>query len=79
MEFPFLIDLMALPVNVKIGKVFKGKKMAGRLGNKKVTTQNLLILKIDTKNDLLIVKRCSSRSQRFNSKSCRFDKKKSGY
>ena len=37
------------------GKVFKGKKMAGRLGNKKVTT-NLLILKIDTKNDLLIVK-----------------------
>ena len=27
------------------GKVFKGKKMAGRLGNKKITTQNLLILK----------------------------------
>ena len=38
------------------GKVFKGKKMAGRLGNKKVTTQNLLILKVDTKNNLLVVK-----------------------
>lgn len=38
------------------GKVFKGKKMAGRLGNKKITTQNLLILKVDAKNNLLIVK-----------------------
>ena len=38
------------------GKVFKGKKMAGRLGNKKTTTQNLLILKIDEDNNLLIVK-----------------------
>ena len=32
------------------GKVFKGKKMAGRLGNKKVTIQNLLVLKIDKVN-----------------------------
>ena len=31
------------------GKVFKGKKMAGRLGNKKVTIQNLKILNIDLK------------------------------
>ena len=38
------------------GKVFKGKKMAGRLGNKKITTQNLLVLKVDTENNLLIVK-----------------------
>ncbi len=38
------------------GKVFKGKKMAGRLGNKKTTTQNLLVLKIDEDNNLLIVK-----------------------
>ena len=30
--------------------------MAGRLGNKKITTQNLLILKVDAKNNLLIVK-----------------------
>ena len=38
------------------GKVFKGKKMAGRLGNKKITTQNLLVLKVDTENNLLVVK-----------------------
>ena len=38
------------------GKVFKGKKMAGRLGNKKVTIQNLKILNIDTVNNLIILK-----------------------
>ena len=38
------------------GKVFKGKKMAGRLGNKKVTIQNLKILNIDTINNLIILK-----------------------
>ena len=38
------------------GKVFKGKKMAGRLGNKKVTIQNLKILSIDTVNNLIILK-----------------------
>ena len=38
------------------GKVFKGKKMAGRLGNKKVTIQNLKILNIDTLNNLIILK-----------------------
>ena len=38
------------------GKVFKGKKMAGRLGNVKKTVQNLKILKIDTENSILLVK-----------------------
>ena len=38
------------------GRVFKGKKMAGRMGNKKVTKQNLRIIEIDNKNSLLIVK-----------------------
>ena len=38
------------------GKVFKGKKMAGRLGNKKVTVQNLKVLKIDSDNNILLVK-----------------------
>ena len=38
------------------GRVFKGKKMAGRMGNKKVTKQNLKIIQIDSKNNLLIVK-----------------------
>ncbi len=38
------------------GRVFKGKKMAGRMGSKKVTKQNLQIVEIDEKNNLLIVK-----------------------
>ncbi len=38
------------------GRVFKGKKMAGRMGNKKVTKQNLKVVEIDTDNNLLIVK-----------------------
>ena len=38
------------------GRVFKGKKMAGRMGNKKVSKQNLKIIEIDKVNNLLIVK-----------------------
>ncbi len=38
------------------GRVFKGKKMAGRMGNKKVTKQNLKILDIDNEHNLLVVK-----------------------
>ena len=38
------------------GRVFKGKKMAGRMGNKKITKQNLKIIQIDSENNLLIVK-----------------------
>ena len=38
------------------GRVFKGKKMAGRMGNKKVTKQNLKVIAIDNENNLLIVK-----------------------
>lgn len=38
------------------GRVYPGKKMAGQLGNKKTTISKLQILKIDTKENLLIVK-----------------------
>lgn len=38
------------------GRVFKGKKMAGQLGNKRVTVQSLDILRIDAEKNLLIVK-----------------------
>ena len=38
------------------GRVFKGKKMAGRMGNRKVTKQNLKIIQVDNENNLLIVK-----------------------
>jgi len=37
------------------GKVFKGKKMAGHMGVKKVTKQNLRVIDIDEVNKLLIV------------------------
>ena len=38
------------------GRVFKGKKMAGRMGNKKVTKQNLKVIEVDSLNNLLIIK-----------------------
>ena len=38
------------------GRVFKGKKMAGHMGAKKVTIQNLKIIEIDEKNSLLVLK-----------------------
>ena len=38
------------------GKVFKGKKMAGHMGAKKVTIQNLKVVDVDTENNLLIIK-----------------------
>ena len=38
------------------GRVFKGKKMAGRMGNRKVTKQNLKIIEIDNINNLLVIK-----------------------
>jgi len=38
------------------GRVIPGKKMAGRLGGIQVTTKNLEIMKMDSKENLLIVK-----------------------
>ena len=38
------------------GRVFKGKKMAGRMGNKMVTKQNLRIIQIDNEKNLILVK-----------------------
>ncbi len=38
------------------GRVFKGKKMSGHLGNVKITIQSLKIINIDIKNNFLIVK-----------------------
>jgi len=38
------------------GRVFKGKKMAGHLGNVRVTTQNLEVVKVDADRNLLLVK-----------------------
>ena len=38
------------------GKVFKGKKMAGHMGDKVRTMQNIEIIKSDIENELLFVK-----------------------
>tara|TARA_B100000965_G_scaffold298020_1_gene256347 strand:+ start:224 stop:946 length:723 start_codon:yes stop_codon:yes gene_type:complete len=38
------------------GKVFKGKKMAGHMGDKYRTMQNLEVVKLDSENDLIYVK-----------------------
>ena len=38
------------------GRVFKGKKMAGRMGNRRVTKQNLKIVAIDNANNLIVIK-----------------------
>ena len=38
------------------GRVFKGKKMAGRMGSKKVTKQNLKVIEIDETNSVMVVK-----------------------
>ncbi len=38
------------------GRVFKGKKMAGHMGAKKVTKQNLKIIDIDESNNLISIK-----------------------
>ncbi len=40
------------------GRVFKGKKMSGHLGNVKVTIQNLKIIKIYFKKRILLIKGC---------------------
>ncbi|CAM3193949.1 MULTISPECIES: 50S ribosomal protein L3 [Williamsia] len=38
------------------GRVFKGMRMAGRMGNDKVTTQNLKVHKVDAESGLLLIK-----------------------
>ncbi|MBC3186049.1 50S ribosomal protein L3 [Corynebacterium sp. zg-331] len=38
------------------GRVFKGKRMAGRMGSDRVTTQNLKIQKVDAEANLLLIK-----------------------
>ena len=38
------------------GRVFKGKKMAGHMGDERVTTQNLEVIKVDAERNLLLIK-----------------------
>jgi large subunit ribosomal protein L3 len=38
------------------GRVFKGKKMAGHMGNVRRTAQNLVVVRVDTDRNLLLIK-----------------------
>ncbi len=38
------------------GRVWKGKKMSGQMGNVKTTVQNLEVVRVDTERNLLLVK-----------------------
>ena len=38
------------------GRVFKGKKMAGHMGDERVTTQNLEVVRVDVERNLLLIK-----------------------
>ena len=49
------------------GKVFKGKKMAGHMGDKLRTMLNLEVVKSDLENNLNIYKRFNTRFKKFNS------------
>ena len=42
--------------NQSPGKVFKGKKMPGQMGNKRVTVQGLEVISVDVENGLLVIK-----------------------
>ncbi|WOV84112.1 50S ribosomal protein L3 [Sporosarcina jeotgali] len=42
--------------SVDAQRVFKGKKMPGRMGGKTVTIQNLEVVRVDTERNLLLVK-----------------------
>ena len=37
-------------------RVFRGQRMAGRMGAEKVTTQNLLVVQADAERDLVLVR-----------------------
>ncbi|WMM25569.1 50S ribosomal protein L3 [Tissierella sp. MB52-C2] len=38
------------------GRVFKGHRMAGRMGNERVTVQNLEIVRVDAEKNLILIK-----------------------
>ena len=46
----------SIGANTFPAKVFKGKKMAGRWGNERVTVQNLKVVKVDADRNILLIK-----------------------
>ena len=39
-------------------RVFKGRRLPGQMGNKRITTQNLEVVSVDPANNLLVVRGC---------------------
>lgn len=46
----------SIGMSTKPGRVFKGKKMAGRMGNEKKTVQNLMVYRIDNVRNLIYLR-----------------------
>ncbi|HHW45940.1 MAG TPA: 50S ribosomal protein L3 [Clostridiales bacterium] len=46
----------SIGANSSPSRVFKGKRMAGRMGYERVTVQNLSIVKVDAENNIIAVK-----------------------
>ena len=42
--------------NQSPGRVFKGKKMAGHMGDERVTVQTLEVVRVDVERNLLLIK-----------------------
>jgi large subunit ribosomal protein L3 len=42
--------------NTSPARVFKGKRMAGRYGNARITTRNLKVVRIDAENNLVLIR-----------------------
>ena len=49
-------EALSIGANTFPAKVFKGKKMAGRWGNERVTVQNLKVVKVDSERNVLLIK-----------------------
>ena len=45
-----------MSANSSPSRVFKNKKMAGHLGNERVTVQNLTVARVDAARNLLLIK-----------------------
>ena len=43
-------------MNTSPGRVFKGKRMAGRFGNERSTMRNLKVVRLDKETNLLLVR-----------------------
>jgi large subunit ribosomal protein L3 len=46
----------SMGANSSPSRIFKGKKMPGHMGAKKVTVQNLAVVRVDAERGLLLVK-----------------------